>query len=64
MKPSRRWPISSETQTQTSYSASYKYQLGTGGTNGWPEGSAANGGWFNFNGLIDEPSLYNRALTA
>jgi hypothetical protein len=48
---------------QTAYGTNYKYQLGTGGTNGWPSGSTANGGWFNFNGLIDEPSLYDHALT-
>jgi hypothetical protein len=56
--------MGSQTQVQKSYSASYKYQLGTGNTSGWPGGSAANGGWFNFTGLIDEPSLYNRDLTA
>ena len=38
-----------------------KYQLGTGYVND----GLANGmnGWFNFNGLVDEPTLYNRALT-
>jgi parallel beta-helix repeat protein len=56
--------MGNQTHTQTAYnSAGYKYQLGTGGTDGWPAGSSANGGWFNFTGLIDEPSLYNRALT-
>jgi predicted outer membrane repeat protein len=55
--------LGSRAQTQTAYSTSYKYQLGTGNTNSWPGGSSANGGWFNFTGLIDEPSLYNRALT-
>ncbi|MCB0080063.1 MAG: hypothetical protein KDE47_03995, partial [Caldilineaceae bacterium] len=27
----------------------------------WPGG---NGGWYNFNGVIDEPTVYDRALTA
>jgi parallel beta-helix repeat protein len=47
---------------QTGYGAgNYRYSLGTGNTAGsWPSN---NGGYDNFNGLIDEPSLYNRALT-
>lgn len=39
---------------------SFIYQLGTG----YVSDSQLNMfGWFNFNGLIDEPTLYNRALT-
>lgn len=52
--------MGSRAHTQIGYSSSYKYQLGTGAASGWPGGTS---GWFNFNGLIDEPSLYNRALT-
>src|SRR5205823_3879067 len=51
----------SQSHTQSGYSATYKYQLGTGNTAGW---SGGNGGWYDFNGLIDEPALYNRALSA
>jgi len=47
--------------TQQSYSPTYYYQLGTGETSGWPAG---NGGYYSFNGLIDEAALYNRALSA
>ncbi len=36
------------------------YQLGTGYTSGWP---ASNGGWYTFYGLIDEATVYSRALT-
>ena len=53
--------IGSRPFTQLGYSSNYHYQLGTGYTAGWP---AANGGWFNFDGIIDEASLYNRALAA
>jgi hypothetical protein len=47
--------------TQTAYASTYYYQFGTGYTKGWPGG---NGSWYQFDGLIDEPSLYSRALTA
>jgi hypothetical protein len=47
--------------TQEAYSTNYQYQLGTGFTGGWP---AAPGGWFPFHGVVDEPSLYNRVLSA
>ena len=54
--------IGSTPFTQQSYAANYQYQLGTGYTaGGWP---AANGTWYSFNGIIDEASLYSRALTA
>jgi hypothetical protein len=39
----------------------YHYQLGNGYTRNWP--SAPNG-WAPFQGIIDEPAVYNRALTA
>ncbi|HBI46093.1 MAG TPA: hypothetical protein DDY78_25045 [Planctomycetales bacterium] len=47
--------------SQVAYASSYQYQLGTGYTAGWPGG---NGGWYSFQGLIDETAIYNRALTA
>jgi hypothetical protein len=47
--------------TQTGYAAGYQYQIGTGHTAGWPAG---NGGYFYFQGLIDEVEIFNRALTA
>lgn len=55
-------PGSDTAFAQTGYGAgTYRYSLGTGNTAGsWPSN---NGGYYNFNGLIDEPSLYNRALT-
>ncbi|HJQ24187.1 MAG TPA: PKD domain-containing protein, partial [Blastocatellia bacterium] len=53
--------IGSQAQTQVSYFGSYKYELGIGYTNGWP---ATNGGWYPFNGVLDEVRVYNRALTA
>jgi hypothetical protein len=54
--------MGSAAHTQTAYggSGTYQYQLGTGTTVGaWPGIPA---GWRNFNGLIDEPSVYDRAL--
>ena len=54
--------IGSQPFTQLGYAANYQYQLGTGYTAGlWP---AANNGWFSFTGVIDEASIYNRALSA
>jgi hypothetical protein len=53
--------VGSTTYTQQPYANRYRYQLGTGFTLSWPAGI---NGWYNFNGLIDEPTLYNRALTA
>jgi len=49
--------------TQTAYpDGNYQYQLGTGRTVGaWP--SIPDGTWVNFSGLIDEPTVYSRALT-
>ena len=47
---------------QQAYPGPYQYQLGTGYTaGGWPGG---NGSWFPFSGIIDEASLYTRALSA
>jgi hypothetical protein len=46
--------------TQSGVDLDWRYQLGTGYGGAWP---ATNGSWFNFMGLIDEPTLYNRALT-
>ncbi len=36
-------------------------QFGTGYTEYWPAG---NGGWYAFDGVIDQPTLYSNALTA
>ena len=47
--------------TQQSYANRYRYQLGTGYTRLW---TAGNDTWYNFNGILDEPTLYDRALTA
>ena len=45
---------------QTGYATSYQYQIGTGFTSAWPAG---NGGYFYFQGLIDEVEIFNRALS-
>ncbi len=43
--------------------APYFAQLGAGDTNGsWPN-TPANAGWFTFNGLIDEATVYSTVLT-
>jgi hypothetical protein len=47
--------------SQQGYADSYFYQIGTGWSDGWPE---SPGGWFPFTGIVDEPSLYDRALSA
>lgn len=50
------------TYAPTGANVNYKYQLGTGYALGWP--SALSGSpWFGFNGLIDEPTMYSRAIT-
>jgi hypothetical protein len=53
--------IGSTPLTQEGYAATYYYQLGTGMTGGW---DGTTGAWFPFTGVIDESSVYNRALTA
>ena len=45
----------------SSYTSNFSCQFGTGYTQYWPAG---NGGWFTFNGIIDQPTLYSNALTA
>lgn len=52
--------IGSTPLTQEGYANTYYYQLGTGYTGGW---DGTTGDWFPFAGVIDEPSIYNRALT-
>ena len=52
--------IASTPLIQNGYSSLYYYQLGTGYTGGW-DGTTQN--WFPFTGVIDEASLYSRALT-
>jgi hypothetical protein len=46
--------------TQMGYATNYGYQIGTGDTMGWPAG---NGGYFYFQGLIDEVEIFNRVLS-
>jgi glucuronoarabinoxylan endo-1,4-beta-xylanase len=46
---------------QYSSTSSFPCQFGTGYTQYWPAG---NGGWYSFNGIIDQPALYSNALTA
>ena len=53
--------IASEPLVQEGYASTYYYELGTGITGGW---DGTTGDWFPFVGVIDEPSLYNRALSA
>jgi hypothetical protein len=48
--------------TQAGANVGYQYQLGTGYALGWPGGPGSSS-WYGFNGLIDDPTLYNRALT-
>lgn len=45
--------------TQQGYALIYYYEIGTGYTGGW---DGAPGEWFPFSGIIDEASLYTRAL--
>ncbi|HEV2394043.1 MAG TPA: LamG domain-containing protein [Verrucomicrobiae bacterium] len=52
--------IGSTPLTQEGYASTYYYELGTGMTGGW---DATTGQWFPFTGVIDEASVYNRALT-
>jgi len=47
--------------SQIGYADTYFYQIGTGWSDGWAE---TPGGWFPFTGIIDEPSFYDRALSA
>src|SRR5262249_21389837 len=54
--------LGSHPLTQVAYQSSYHYQLGTGFTGGgWPN---TNASWFTFNGLLDEPMVFNRPLSA
>ncbi len=43
----------------STYSSGFYCQLGNGYTQGWP---AAGSGWYGFNGIIDEVSLYTNVL--
>ena len=45
----------------STYTSNFSCQFGTGYTQYWPAG---NGGWYSFNGIIDQPTLYTTALTA
>ena len=53
--------IGAEAFAQQGYSSLYYYELGTGYTGGW---DGTTGDWFPFTGILDEPSLYNRPLSA
>jgi hypothetical protein len=53
--------LGAEAMPYSSYAANFACQLGIGYTQNWPAG---NGGWYTFNGIIDEPTLYSNALTA
>jgi len=53
-------PVNTANQAQVPYNSQYTYQLGTGYTSGWPAG---NNGWYTFNGVIDEATVYSRALS-
>jgi hypothetical protein len=53
--------VDSKAHTQVIYAPVFQYTLGTGESGGWPAG---NGGWFPFQGLLDEVTLYNRVLDA
>lgn len=46
-------------QAFSTYSGGFNCQIGTGYTAGWPAGLQ---GWFTFNGVIDEVTLYSNAL--
>jgi hypothetical protein len=52
--------IASQSTYEYGYATTYYYQLGTGDTLYWGD---ANNGWDTLNGLIDEPTVYSRALT-
>jgi hypothetical protein len=54
--------VASTPFTQLGYAANYQYQLGTGYAGGWPATDLF--GWYYFDGIIDEASIYSRALTA
>jgi CSLREA domain-containing protein/uncharacterized repeat protein (TIGR01451 family) len=46
---------------KTAFASTYKYQFGTGFTDGtWP---AVTGGWMNFTGLIDDAQYFTAALS-
>jgi len=49
--------------TQYSYTSDYNYQLGTGYSLNWLGGNESEG-WYYFNGSLDEPTFYTRALSA
>jgi hypothetical protein len=52
--------IGSAAMTQVGYADYYWYQIGTAFTQGWPAG---NGGYFYFQGVVDEVEFFNRALS-
>ncbi len=52
--------VGSEALAYSTYAAGFDCQIGTGYTQYWPGG---DGGWYAFNGVVDELTLYNSALT-
>lgn len=52
--------VASNIGTENSYASAYSYYLGTGYSNGWAGG---NGGWFSFNGRLDEAATFATALS-
>jgi hypothetical protein len=53
--------VGNRTLAYSNYTSNFFCQLGTGYTQYWPAGA---GGWYPFNGIIDEVSLYGSTLTA
>ena len=53
--------IGTTSGAQVGYTNTYSYQIGTGYTAG--EWKSVNGGWYSFQGLIDEVQVYNTALS-
>ena len=47
--------------TQAANGSPFSYQLGTGFAESWPN---TNDAWYTFTGLIDEATVYSRALSA
>jgi len=53
--------VGSLTMTENIYNSTLYYQIGTGYTNGWPQG---NGGLFYFTGTLDDARFFTSSLTS